>query len=863
MSFLHDAGAAAIHKRTNKSHNDSEVTEPARRLRKSQSLLSPLVDLYRHPTKPIEGLFGLWRGQELELVKEADKRAGEAQDRSQILYLRMKEAENYEDWRATASELDILEGNSAWKNETESPEYNVPLIQTRLKQLDDARLDQDASRMLFLIRTSLHRSLGGMGDLRLYKHSHIGTKRLIEQYIESAQETLKELLKLSDSQQSHLDRRFILDNLLEARQSFGRSALLLSGGGTFGMNHIGVLKTLWEQKLLPRIVCGSSAGSIVCAVLCTKTDEEIPQVLAEFCYGDLNVFEKEGEEEGLLRKAARFLKHGSVFDIKIMISVLHGMFGNITFQEAYNRTRRILNISVSAEGMHELPRLLNYVTAPNVIVWSAVAASCSVPIIFSPAQLMAKDPKTGEQIPWNPSPIKWVDGSVDNDLPMTRLAEMFNVNHFIVSQVNPHVVPFLAKEDEVIASTPERSTSVVAAGPGWIHTMANLAKGEALHRMHVLAELGVFPNTFTKARSVLSQKYSGDITILPEISYAHFPKILTNPSTDFMEQAMLSGQKATWPKLSRIQNHCAIELALDLAVQHLRSSVVFSQSQIDLRLTAINIHATRNQSSFNIRERTGKSHSVRRRRSQTEASPTLQNKRPRSFVDVGHQKHSPSHRFPRPSTPYEPGQPALRFTVAEMMSSSAEEPDADLFSADDSDERDSYSSNSPTDDPMPELWPSTRQLFPSASQPSTPYLSNRYSRSSTHQAPMTPRLETMTSQQSAGGLSSPEIHYKRLFHGIGPQGIVADDSEPEFTNPSLAYRGRRVSSGRRNSSQSLTPKDGEATKVTPKKPGTSKRNLSSILQPLMLDISGTRGMMLRRKRSKSTGLKDVLAPGRQ
>jgi TAG lipase/steryl ester hydrolase/phospholipase A2/LPA acyltransferase len=865
MSFLHDAGAASIHHRNNKSRNNNGVvTIPARQLRNSQNLLSPLVDLYRHPTKPIAGLFGLWKGQELESAKEVEERNGKAQDRSQILYLRMKEAENYEDWRAAASELDLLEGNSSWKNETESPEYNVPLIQTRLKQLDDARLDQDASRMLFLIRTSLHRGLGGMGDLRLYKHSHIGTKALIERYIESAQETLKELLKLSDRQQCDLDRRFILDNLLEARQSFGRSALLLSGGGTFGMNHIGVLKALWEQKLLPRIVSGSSAGSIVCAVLCTKTDEEIPQVLAEFCYGDLNVFEKEGEEEGILRKAARFLKHGSVFDIKIMISVLHEMFRDITFQEAYNRTRRILNISVSAEGLHELPRLLNYITAPNVIIWSAVAASCSVPLIFSPAQLMAKDPKTGEHVPWNPSPIKWVDGSVDNDLPMTRLAEMFNVNHFIVSQVNPHVVPFLSKEDEVIASAAERSTSAVAAGPGWLHTMANLAKGEALHRMHVLAELGVFPNTFTKARSVLSQKYSGDITILPEISYSNFPKILTNPSTEFMEQAMLSGQQATWPKLSRIQNHCTIELALDSAVQHLRSSVVFSPSQVDLRLTTINTRANGHQSTSNSRDRAGKSHSVRHRRSQTEMSPPEQNKRPRSFVDVGHHKHSPSHKLPRPSTPHESGQPPLlRFTAVEMVSSSAEEPDADLFSAVEYDECDSYSSESdPSADPMPELWPSTRQLFPSASQPTTPFLSTRFSRSYTHLAPMTPRLENLTSQQT-GGPSSPEIRYKRLFHGIGPESIIADDSEPEFTNPSLAYRGRRESIGRRDSIQGMTSKDADTSKFTYKRPGTPKRTNSQTQHPLALDISGTRGMMLRRKRSKSTGLKGIMPPGRQ
>lgn len=34
------------------------------------------------------------------------------------------------------------------------------------------------------------------------------------------------------------------------------------------------------------------------------------------------------------------------------------------------------------------------------------------------------------------------DGSVENDLPMQQLSELFNVNHFIVSQVSyPTVLP--------------------------------------------------------------------------------------------------------------------------------------------------------------------------------------------------------------------------------------------------------------------------------------------------------------------------------------------------------------------------------------------------------------------------------------
>ena len=39
--------------------------------------------------------------------------------------------------------------------------------------------------------------------------------------------------------------------------------------------------------------------------------------------------------------------------------------------------------------------------------------------------------------------MQFVDGSVGSDLPMQRLTELFNVNTFIVSQVNPHVCPFV------------------------------------------------------------------------------------------------------------------------------------------------------------------------------------------------------------------------------------------------------------------------------------------------------------------------------------------------------------------------------------------------------------------------------------
>jgi TAG lipase/steryl ester hydrolase/phospholipase A2/LPA acyltransferase len=255
----------------------------------------------------------------------------------------------------------------------ESPDYDYRLVEARLKQLDEARFTQNAKRMLFLLRTALARDLGGMGGLKLYKHTHVGTKDLIDRYITSALDTLHALLDISiNSSTDELDSKRALEQVLSTRQAFGRSALLLSGGATFGMNHIGVMKTLWENKLLPRIISGASAGSIVCAVLCTRTDEEVPELLAGFCHGDLAVFEQEGNEDTVLGKISRFLKNRALFDISHLTRVMREMLGDLTFQEAYNRTRRILNICVSSASLYELPRLLNYVTAPNVLIWSAV-----------------------------------------------------------------------------------------------------------------------------------------------------------------------------------------------------------------------------------------------------------------------------------------------------------------------------------------------------------------------------------------------------------------------------------------------------------------------------------------------------------
>lgn len=81
--------------------------------------------------------------------------------------------------------------------------------------------------------------------------------------------------------------------------------------------------------------------------------------------------------------------------------------------------------------------LLNHITAPDCVIWSAAIASAAVPGILNPVVLMLKT-KSGELIPFSFG-SKWKDGSLRTDVPLRALNLHFNVNFSIVSQVNPHV----------------------------------------------------------------------------------------------------------------------------------------------------------------------------------------------------------------------------------------------------------------------------------------------------------------------------------------------------------------------------------------------------------------------------------------
>lgn len=86
---------------------------------------------------------------------------------------------------------------------------------------------------------------------------------------------------------------------------------------------------------------------------------------------------------------------------------------------------------------HSPTKLLNYITAPDCIIYTACIASAAVPGILNPVVLLTKQ-RDGTIAPWEFGG-KHKDGSLRVDIPLHSLHLLYNVNFSIVSQVNPHI----------------------------------------------------------------------------------------------------------------------------------------------------------------------------------------------------------------------------------------------------------------------------------------------------------------------------------------------------------------------------------------------------------------------------------------
>eukprot|EP00898_Chlorokybus_atmophyticus_P007615 jgi/Chlat1/7855/Chrsp66S07289 len=504
-------------------------------------------------------------------------RLGQAQrqlKRARVKYYtqQMARANCYDEWYQAARALDNLQvsANDAtmfvqslqYEGEDERKVdmrfYDVELVEDRLQKMVKLREEGNIGEMVFCLRADLLRNLGGLCNPQLHK-SRLTTPHTIQEYIHEVTLQLKYVCNY-DFPDFPLEEKLAFFH--ETRHAFGRTALLFSGGAALGSFHLGVMKALVEHKLLPRVIAGSSVGSIVCSFTATRTQEE----LEAFFKGPLPDMIFFAEVGSLLRFARRLVTKGALHEIGTLQKRMRSLIGDLTFQEAFDISGRILGISVCSMRQHEAPRLLNYLTSPHVVIWSAVAASCAFPGLFEAQELLAKD-REGRLVPFHIgehdgdgrglTSRKWRDGSVEEDLPMTSLKELFNVNHFVVSQANPHIAPILRLKEILRQS----------GGPYVGHAM-HMLEMEVKHRLKQLIEMGIGSKGIAK---ILAQDWEGDITIVMPATLYQMYKIIQNPTKEDVQLGSIMGERCTWAKLSSIRANCAIEMALDECVQELKA----------------------------------------------------------------------------------------------------------------------------------------------------------------------------------------------------------------------------------------------------------------------------------------------------
>jgi predicted acylesterase/phospholipase RssA len=449
-------------------------------------------------------------------------------------------ATSYEEYAQACLQHDQCSGAENWKHQDASKDYDYRLIQKRVQRIKHAQNHGDILALMSILHEGLHGNLGNIANPSLGEQCKIGTKILIETFISQVVSALDDIYHAPESKVDFYDKLSFFD---ETAHSFGRSCLMLSGGAGLGFFHCGVVKSLNEHHLLPQVISGASAGSIIAAIVGTRTNDELGACLnAEFIY---EKFKNWRLFDGLGKK--------SLFNSQMLENTLIELFDLTTFEEALAKTGRHITVTVSPADLHQYSRLLNAKTSPNAIITQAVRASCAVPIVFTPVQLKAKN-NLGDIVPYIPN-RRFADGSIMADLPYERLARLYGVNHSIVSQTNPLAVPFLnGYRDQA------NSISSIT----WRH-LTQLTKSNSIYAFDLMKQL--IPNNraklaIHKVRSIIDQQYVGDINILPSKQLRNLAQVVANPTLASIQNLITSGERATWPQLDVIKRNTHISETL-------------------------------------------------------------------------------------------------------------------------------------------------------------------------------------------------------------------------------------------------------------------------------------------------------------
>ncbi len=158
----------------------------------------------------------------------------------------LRQSQNFDEWCATAQELDRVEGRDAWKVEEESPLYDYKLVRQNLDRIRECKEAGDIPRLASLLSVAYTRFVN-INHEQLYSHTFYGTKTLIEDLIREIRESTE---AIRDAPEAVFSLPAKMEFVQKARLACGRTALCLSGGATMAYFHFGVVKALIEYVVM-------------------------------------------------------------------------------------------------------------------------------------------------------------------------------------------------------------------------------------------------------------------------------------------------------------------------------------------------------------------------------------------------------------------------------------------------------------------------------------------------------------------------------------------------------------------------------------------------------------------------------------
>jgi TAG lipase/steryl ester hydrolase/phospholipase A2/LPA acyltransferase len=96
---------------------------------------------------------------------------------------------------------------------------------------------------------------------------------------------------------------------------------------------------------LPRIVCGSSVGSVIGAFICSKSYSELSKILQVSYFKDKNLLKY--KRDTLAGIIAGLMSGEAILDNNHLRNVMRNEIGDLTFKEIHDKFKWNLNVTVT------------------------------------------------------------------------------------------------------------------------------------------------------------------------------------------------------------------------------------------------------------------------------------------------------------------------------------------------------------------------------------------------------------------------------------------------------------------------------------------------------------------------------------